>query len=113
MGIDVVGKSVQLKQTDDCAKHSTRQHRDLVAAYSIKQLCERFGIEDLSVTARNSTAECPRCGHIRKTKADLWLKCEACSLSTDQDHGAAYVLMCRAVGAARKLDSKHAESAAE
>lgn len=111
-GIDVVGKGVQQKQTEDMARHSTRQHRDLVAAYSIKQLCERFGIEDLSVTARNSTAECPQCGHIRKTKEDLWLRCDSCGLTTDQDHGAAYVLMCRAVGAARKQACKHAESAA-
>lgn len=113
MGVDVVGKGVQQKQTEAMARHSTRQHRDLVAAYSIKQLCERFGIEDLAVTARNSTAECPQCGHIRKTKEDLWLRCDSCGLTADQDHGAAYVLMCRAVGTARKLDSKHAESAAE
>lgn len=109
MGIDVVGRDVQRLQTEEMSKRKLRRHRDLVAAYELKTICERFGIRDLGVTARKSTAECPGCGNERETGPALEIWCPSCDLTCDQDYGAAYVMMCRAV-AARDLDGNHAES---
>lgn len=112
MGIDVVGKSVQRLQIDEMTRHNIRQNRDLVSAYSVKVLCERYGIKDMAATARDSTAECPGCHELRETSKDLTIWCPSCDLRCDQDFGAAYIMMCRAADTPREPLPKGAEEQA-
>lgn len=101
-GIDVNGKSVQRLEQEEQKPRKSRQNRDMVAAYELKVLCERYGIADLGVTSRKSTRECPGCSKEREISKDLVIWCPECDLSCDQDFGAAYVMMCRAVDAVRE-----------
>lgn len=107
--IDVVGKDVQQLQMNEETRHRVRQNRDMVAAYSIKTTCERFGLIDTKVSNKNSTKECPQCGHVAKSGPEILLSCPSCKLTRDQDFGAAYVMMKRGFDASRKLLSKAAK----
>lgn len=113
VAIDVVGQSVRKLQIDRQTRRLVRRNRELVAAYTVKALCDRYGMVVLPATTRNSSKECPQCGHLCEKDAKLEVYCPACETVRDQDYGAAYVMMKRAVVSAREQASKEAGSGGE
>lgn len=106
MAIDSVGKSEQKLQVDESVRRVTRRHRDLVAAYELKSTCERYGVADLAVPARNSTRECPHCEELHDVTHELLQVCPATGGVYDQDLAAAATMLRRGQEAARKQDAK-------
>jgi len=72
-----------------------RANRDVSARYEFTQLCERFGADVITVSARNTTRECPSCGHLDENTADLLIACSGCGVARDKDFGAAVVILHR------------------
>ena len=99
---DTKGQELRDIGTDKQALRRSRQNRDLVAEYGFRELCERRGADVVTVDARNSTRECPNCGHLCKTTAKLLIQCESCNKVRDQDIGAARVLLRRGIEALEK-----------
>lgn len=99
---DTKGQELRDIGTDKQALRRSRQNRDLVAEYGFRELCERRGADVVTVDARNSTRECPDCGHLCKTTAKLLIQCESCNKVRDQDIGAARVLLRRGIEALEK-----------
>ena len=73
-----------------------RANRDLTARYDFVSLCERFGAELVPVPSRNTTRECPSCGHLGENGPELLAACPACGTARDKDRGAAVVILRRA-----------------
>lgn len=91
---------------DESTRHVTRQHRDLVAAHLFKTICERFGVKDLAVSARNSTDECSHCGQVHEIGSELMHVCPVTGVEYDRDYNAARVMLSRASAAAREAAGK-------
>lgn len=89
---------VSHRKTDlaEQTRHRKRQNRELSARYEFVQLCERFGAQLLPVSARNSTRECPRCGHLGENTADLLMVCSECGTVSDKDYRACETILRRA-----------------
>jgi len=94
--------SLKRQQKDEQMLRRARANRDLTARYEFVSLCERFGAEIVPVSARNTTKECPSCGHLGDNTAELVTVCPACGTARDKDFGAAKVIFRRAEGALAK-----------
>lgn len=94
--------SIKRQQKDDQMIRRARANRDLTARYEFVELCKRFGAEIVPVSARNTTKECPSCGHLGDNTAELVTVCPACGTARDKDFGAAEVILRRAKGALAK-----------
>lgn len=90
------GWAIAREQKDEQTARRQRSNRDLATRYEFVELCERFGAEIITVPARNSTRECPDCGHLSENTADLLIACQGCGVVRDKDHGAARVILQRA-----------------
>lgn len=99
MAIDTVGKDVQQLQIDESMPGTIRQARDLVAAYHLQTVFERYGIQRLKVDAHNSTRECTECGELHNVGAELYVTCPNTGAKTDQDYSAAYTMLARGLTA--------------
>lgn len=88
--------SIKRQQQDDRMPRRKRANRDLTARYEFVSLCERFGAELIAVPARNTTRECPDCGHLCENGPELLVACPGCGTVRDKDHGAALVILRRA-----------------
>jgi len=95
---DSTGKrrSIRSLQTDDQMRRRARANRDLCARHLFVEICERFGAKIVSVSARNTTRECPECGHQDENTAELLMACSGCGVVRDKDLGAARVILQRA-----------------
>lgn len=89
-------KSIRVLQTEDQMTRRKRQNRDLATRYEFVALCEWFGAEKKPVTARNTTRECPTCGHLDKNGPELLMVCSKCGTVRDKDEGATKVILKRA-----------------
>jgi transposase len=90
------GTTIRELQTEDAMVRRKRANRDLTARYEFVSLCERFGAELITVPSRNTTRECPTCGHIGENGPELLAACPACGTVRDKDRGAAVVILRRA-----------------
>jgi hypothetical protein len=86
---------IKRDQKDEQMRRRQRANRDLATRYEFVALCERFGAEVITVTARNSTRECPDCGAIAENGPDLLVACPGCGVVRDKDEGAARVILAR------------------
>lgn len=87
---------------DKETSHRKRSNRELTARYLFVSICERLGAEMIPVPARNSTRECPKCGHLDENTAELIIVCGGCGTARDKDHGAVQVILRRAKEALEK-----------
>jgi len=94
--------SLKRQQRDEHMRRRARANRDLTARYEFVSLCERFGAEIIPVSARNTTKECPSCGHLGDNTSELVTVCPACGTARDKDVGAAEVILRRAEEALAK-----------
>jgi len=83
---------------DEMSPRRKRQNRELSARYEFVQICERLGAHVETVTARNSTRECPDCGHLDENGPELEMACGGCGRVRDKDFGAARVILARFLG---------------
>lgn len=90
--------SIRETQTKEQIIRRRRSNRDLCARHEFVSLCERFGAELHTVSARNTTRECPECGHLDENTAELLMACSACGTVRDKDFGAAAVILRRSYG---------------
>jgi transposase len=88
-------QTIRELQTDEQMRHRARSNRDLAARYEFTQICERYGAEILTVSARNTTRECPECGNLDENTAELLLACSGCGKVRDKDFGARQVILRR------------------
>lgn len=88
--------SIKRQQKDEQMKRRSRSNRDLTARYEFVSLCERMGAEIISVSAHNTTRECPSCGHLGDNTPELLTVCASCGIARDKDIGAAKVILRRA-----------------
>lgn len=88
---------------EDQSLHRKRQNRELSARYLFTQLCERLGADVITVTARNSTRECPDCGYLCENGPELEVACPSCGVVRDKDLGACAVIMRRGKEALAKV----------
>jgi hypothetical protein len=93
------GPTIRTLQTDEMMVRRKRANRDLCSRYEFVSICERFGAEIIPIPSRNTTRECPTCGQLDENTAELLMACSRCGLARDKDHGAAVVIMRRAVEA--------------
>jgi hypothetical protein len=96
---DESNASLKRQQKDEQMSRRARANRDLSARYEFVSLCERYGAEIVPVSARNTTRECPSCGHLGENTAELVSVCLSCGTARDKDYGAARVILRRAEGA--------------
>lgn len=80
---------------DEMSTRRKRSNRDVSARYEFVQICERFGAALITVTARNSTRECPDCGFVGENGPELLYACPGCGVARDKDRGAARVILAR------------------
>jgi len=92
---DESGQGLRRKQADDQMARRKRANRDLATRFEFVSLCERFGAEVVTVPARNTTRECPSCGHVGENGPELVTVCQACGTARDKDFGAAMVILKR------------------
>lgn len=93
----VSGRSGLRRQAqEDKVLRRKRQNRELSARYEFVQMIERLGGEQITVSARNSTRECPECGELAENTPDLLVACPGCGVIRDKDFGAARVILRRA-----------------
>lgn len=103
------GTTIRELQTEAAMARRKRANRDLTARYEFVSLCERaaawgseyhdcerFGGHMITVPSRNTTRECPTCGHIGENGPELLAACPACGTVRDKDRGAAVVILRRA-----------------
>jgi len=96
----IVAQKMKDKQTDDQMARKSRQARDIVAAYKFKEmLAKQYGATVVEIDPRNTSRECPSCGHVSGPTSDVEICCEKCGLVRDRDAGAA--IMIRRKGEAR------------
>lgn len=95
---DEVVASLKRLQKDEQTRRRARANRDLASRYEFFELCERFGAEVIMVSARNTTRECPECGHLDENTAELLMACSGCGTVRDKDFGAARVILRRSYG---------------
>lgn len=81
---------------EESKKHRKRSNRELSARYLFTQLCERSGATMIPVPSRNSTRECPFCGHLSENTSELEIVCESCGFVRDKDYGACEIILRRA-----------------
>lgn len=93
---DEAVSQIKRHQKDEQRKRRQRSGRDLSSRYEFEQLCERSGAEIITVSARNTTRECPTCGELSENGPELLIACPGCGLVRDKDHGAAVVILTRA-----------------
>lgn len=108
------GRHMQALDTGGEAARRKRQNRDLVARYSFVALCERSGATVITVPARNTSRECPDCGHLAEKSGDVLLACTGCGTVRDRDQGAARNILRRGQEALAKRTATprdHAEAA--
>lgn len=86
---------IKKMQKEEQAPRRQRSTRDISARYEFTSICERFGAEILSVPARNTTKECPDCGHLAENGPELLIACQGCGKVRDKDYGAARVILAR------------------
>lgn len=89
-------ESIKRQQTEDETRRRVRSNRDMVTRYEFVALCERFGAVLTTVPARNTTRECPDCGHLSENGPELLVTCAGCGRTRDKDEGAARVILRRA-----------------
>lgn len=89
------GEGIKAHQKDDEMARRARSNRDLVARFEFVSICERFGAELVTVSARNTSRECPSCGHLGENGPDVLIECPACGTVRDKDQGAAMVILRR------------------
>jgi hypothetical protein len=87
--------SIKRQQKNEQARRRSRANRDLTARYEFVSICERLGATMITVSARNTTKECPECGHLDENTAELLMVCSGCGSARDKDHGAAKVILRR------------------
>lgn len=100
-------KRHQQLDKDEQTRHRKRENRDMSARYLFVSRCERFGADIITVTARNSTRECPdvKCnGVLPNNGPELMAACPACGVVRDKDQGAATVILRRGQEAIAKRD---------
>jgi hypothetical protein len=90
---------IQQKQKVEQMNRRQRSTRDLAARYEFTQLCERSGADVITVSARNTTRECPDCGQLDENGPELLIACSGCGRVRDKDHGATRVILARAMEA--------------
>jgi hypothetical protein len=90
------GPSIRKRQTEEMRRHRQRENRDMTARYEFVSICERYGATLIRVSARNTTSECPDCGQLAETEAELTIVCPGCGRARDRDHGAARIILRRA-----------------
>ncbi|GMV18612.1 MAG: hypothetical protein AMXMBFR56_68360 [Polyangiaceae bacterium] len=90
------GTTLRELQTENAMVRRKRANRDLTARYEFVSLCKRFGAEMVTVPARNTTRECPTCGHLGENGPELLAACPKCGTVRDKDRGAAVVILRRA-----------------
>lgn len=94
---DLSFQKLRADQKSKQMAHRKRQNRELSAPYEFQQICERLGATLIGVDARNSSRECPECGKVSDIGSDCYAVCPACGVVRDRDHGAARVLLGRAL----------------
>jgi transposase len=87
---------IKQKQKNEERPRRQRSTRDISARYEFTQICERSGAEIVTVPARNTTKECPDCGHLGENGPELLIACPGCGRVRDKDKGAARVILARA-----------------
>lgn len=93
----IAGRSGLRRQAQEAMEfRRKRQNRELSARYEFVQMLERLGGEQITVSARNTTRECPDCGELAENTPDLLVACPACGVVRDKDFGAARVILRRA-----------------
>lgn len=90
-----VTQSIKDTQTQEEMPRRKRANRDLATRYEFISLCERLGATIVTVPSRNTTRECPECGHLSNNGPELLIVCEACGVARDKDFGATRVIMRR------------------
>lgn len=88
-------RSLKQKAKDEQSPRRRRSNRDLSARYLFTTICERFGAELITVSARNTTRECPDCGFVGENGPELLYACPGCGRVRDKDQGAARVILAR------------------
>lgn len=88
-------ESIKRQQTEEETRRRVRSNRDLAARYEFVSMCERFGAVLTTVPARNTTRECPECGHLSENGPELLIACEGCGVVRDKDHGSTKVILRR------------------
>lgn len=96
---DQPGRAHRALDTDEQTRRRKRENRDVVARYEFLTICERFGADVIPVPARDTTRECPDCGHLAERSSDLIIACTSCGLVRDRDAGAARVILRRGIEA--------------
>lgn len=88
---------------EDKSSRRKRQNRELSARYLFTQLCERLGASIVTVTARNSTRECPDCSYLCDNGPELEIACPSCGVVRDKDLGACVIILRRGKEALAKV----------
>lgn len=96
---DETGRGHRKLDTEEQTRHRKRENRDATARYDFVHMCEQSGATVVRVPSRNSTRECPDCGHLDENTAELLVACSACGVVRDKDHGAARVILRRGIEA--------------
>lgn len=89
-------EDIRQLQKEEERRRRIRSNRDLVTRYEFVSLCERFGAAITTVSARNTTRECPECGHLDENGPELLIVCSKCGVARDKDRGAARIILRRA-----------------
>lgn len=90
------GQTIRELQTEEQMVRRKRANRDLSARYEFVSLCEQLGAEIITVSARDTTRECPTCGAKGENGPELLTACPKCGTVRDKDRGAAEVILRRA-----------------
>lgn len=94
---DEPGKHHRQLDIDEMTRRRKRQNRDMVARYEFLSICERLGGTVSTVPSRNTTRECPVCGHLRENGPELIMVCPGCGTASDKDEDATITILRRAL----------------
>lgn len=90
--------SLKKRAKDEGTARRKRSNRDMSARHDFVKICERYGAAITTVPSRNTTRECPDCGHLGKNGPELLTACVVCGIVRDKDYGAARVILKRSQG---------------
>ena len=109
---DQPGRAHRDLDTEEQTRRRKRENRDVVARYEFLSICERLGADVIPVPARDTTRECPDCGHLAERTSDLTIACVSCGRVRDRDAGAARVILRRGIEALANRAAKARNSEA-
>lgn len=95
-------EDIKKKQKETEMERRKRQNRDLSARYKFVEMFEWYGGTQITVSARNTTRECPSCGYLSENGPELLIACSGCGKVRDKDYGAAEVILRRGLDALAK-----------